>query len=284
MAGKVLAFPELRGSLDGMVYPAFVEPKIDGEFNVLFWDEIANEAWLCNKYGRIRKDLPFILDFAGVMRGRKVKSATFLGELYTGTGCNGQLYHLLKNKNNFNELKYKLFDFGHITFKDRGFEGGKTLLIERKEIILEMLMNSATIGLPIMSKMVNDKTEVFDEFTSWTDKGYEGIVVKPSLSYLQYGPCSWVKIKDKDRNDYEVVLIDPVKERIEIKAPVCDPLGKPLAYINVGVKCSNKDKQNLAVGDFVTIEHQGVLLSGSLRHPVFIRKTTNVITLIPGGG
>jgi hypothetical protein len=38
----------------------------------------------------------------------------------------------------------------------------------------------------------------------------------------------------------------------------------------VGLKAPNRYKKHIKIGDKVTVEHQGVLASGSLRHPVLI--------------
>lgn len=282
-----IPYPELRGSLDGMQYPAFVEPKIDGEFNICHYDELVGkggEAWLSNKYARIRNSLPFLVDLAGRLHAAGVIRGVFLGELYVNTGANGELYNLLKNKENAAALKYKIFDFNTLVFKDGTINGDSTPLIDRKEVLLELLNHTTTIMLPIRSEMVHTKEEVMVLFKHYTDMGFEGIVVKPARSFMVYGPCSWVKIKNKDQTDYEVMFIDPIKERIEIKAPVVATNGKvPITYIPVGCKCQNKDKAKLKVGDFVTIEHQGVLPSGSLRHPVFIKKGDTLV-LIPTKG
>ena len=76
---------------------------------------------------------------------------------------------------------------------------------------------------------------------------------------------SWVKIKKKDINIYELVVIEQTRERGEVLVKTSmHPNGRP-----VGVKICNKDKKGLNIGDQVAIEHQGITVNGSLRHPVF---------------
>ena len=42
-------YPELRGSIEAIRYPSFVEPKIDGELN---W---YRDGYLFNKSGKVRE-------------------------------------------------------------------------------------------------------------------------------------------------------------------------------------------------------------------------------------
>ena len=78
-----------------------------------------------------------------------------------------------------------------------------------------------------------------------------------------------MKVKKKDTLDLEVVHIDPTLERIEV---YFRDTANQMKAVHVGVKCLNKDKHNLKIGDIVEISHMGVLSKGSLRHPVFLRK------------
>jgi len=144
------------------------------------------------------------------------------------------------------------------------FDLRTTDLITRKEYMGVMLRgwSIATIvrNVPEVEKFFNERIAL----------GYEGIVVKNFGSPIVLGPCDWVKIKNKDQTDYEIVEIDQDKERIEVLVPCFVPVGQ--GFIHVGVKAPNRYKKYLKVGDKVTIEHQGVLDSGSLRHPVLIPK------------
>jgi hypothetical protein len=76
-------------------------------------------------------------------------------------------------------------------------------------------------------------------------------------------------MKAKRTADLEVVSISDTQERIEVAVPVTPE--KDL-FVKCGVKVCDKKKKTLALGDIVEIEYQVQLPSGSLRHPVFIRK------------
>lgn len=236
-----IGFPELRGSLAGMRYPAIVEPKLDGELNKLIVDK--DEVYLINKYGTKREwnvDLP--------------TGTILLGELVVKDGKAGELYELLKHKKDDN-LKFIAFDI----LQDTGVDVRKRVLERRLEYLRDIcIVNIHTVDI----FPVQNEREAMGTYEMLVSQGYEGAVVKSLSSTYVEGPCSWVKIKHKDRNELPVVSIDPVKERMEVLH----------AGIRVGVKLPSKYKTTIKLGDLVTIEHQGVLASGSLRHPVYVAK------------
>jgi len=254
--------PLLRGSEEAITYPAFVEYKIDGEFNWLYVED--GQGYLKNKYTKIRplESLNKLVEIPSVLSGSKIKEIVLLGELFYGMGKAGDLYKFLSHKND-PDLSYKVFDIA--LAKD---ESGKVLIsaddpIEsRKEFLLELFLKSTTMHIPLKSYLVNYEEEQKAIYDKAIEAGFEGVVVKPLGTKLLDGSCSYVKIKNKDRVTALVVNIDPVLERMDVE----------FNDVAIGVKLVNKDKARIKVGDLVVIEHQGILPSGSLRHPVFIRK------------
>jgi hypothetical protein len=247
-------FPELRGSLAGIQYPAIAELKLDGEFSWIFYDY--EKAFTMNKYGNCRQEFKSLERIIDVLSAKGIRKATFLAELYYGDGKKGALYDLNSNKTS---PDLKLFPFDALNIDG---EPLSTLpLIDR----LERMYTTLEI-LPSF-EVVENEAEAMAFFKDATSRGYEGIVVKSLNGKFNNGPCAWTKIKYKDRSDYFVLSIDPVKERIEIGAP-----HGQVGHIVVGVKAPDRYKKHIKVGDKVTIEHQGVLPSGSLRHPVLIKK------------
>jgi ATP-dependent DNA ligase len=251
----VLNIPKLRGSLAGLRYPALVEAKIDGEFAFLDYDKglITTQS----QYGTSRNDLSLFSVLETAFKENGVEQCTLLVEICWERGLKGSFYKLLENKSS-KDLMIMPHDILFLNEKDLRDRP----LVDRKEILYE------TIGeLQLPTRLVENKEEVEKWFKIVTDKGYEGIVLKSLDSPLVLGPCSWVKMKVKDRNDYQVALVD-VKERIAVIASL--PTNGSNTY--VGVKAPNRYKKHIKVGDMVTIEHQGILKSGSLRHPVLIPK------------
>jgi ATP-dependent DNA ligase len=232
-----IGFPELRGSLAALKYPVFVEPKLDGELNM--WDG----THLINKYGRLRNDFPAVNNLPN--------NCCIIGELYVGEGKAGALYELLSQKES-DTLNFTAFDI----LSKNGISLTALALVERREELLD------TGAIVIPALMAHNKEEVMEHYKLFVAMGYEGAVAKSIYGAYIEGPCAWVKLKHKDRNNLIVCQVSPTQERIEVIH----------GNVGVGVKCCNKDKVNIKVGDTVEIEHQGVLASGSLRHPVFIRR------------
>jgi hypothetical protein len=268
-------FPELRGNLGAIRYPCFGEIKYDGEATIIMYDETwPDKIITTNKYGTMRSDWSKLDEIVEIMESKRIKKATFLAELFYRKGELGDLYNLLSNKDNDTDLNLVIYDVAHI-INDTEVNGTTTPLIDRKEILGELFEQSTFLIRPTV---LNNKQDIEEMFKDATIMGYEGIVVKGFDGNLMSGPCSWVKIKKKDRTDYVVNVIDPTKERIEILAPLPKKLDSTNIcilgtwYVPVGVKVMEKIKRTLNKGDMVTIEHQGILDSGSLRHPVFIGK------------
>jgi len=245
--------PELRGSLANIRYPAFCETKLDGEFCFIHYvpNKRGEQIWTVNKYGTSRDCFKALRQIWDILRKNSVfTSQVFLAELFHGSGMRGSLYDLNSNKKS-DDLHLCIFDV---------FDQTKSLL-DRKELLFEMIGPNQIQPIVIM-----DRPDAEVQFKLATSKGYEGIVLKPLDSPLVLGPCSWVKMKYKDRNELFVGMVDLHKERIE----VIHPTGT--VGVAVGVKAPNRYKKHIKAGDVVTIEHQGVLPSGSLRHPVLIAK------------
>ena len=248
--------PQLRGKMGGLKFPAYGEIKYDGEFTFILYAD--NKICTVNKYDKFRTNFP-ALEYIRLAIQKHCKSAVFLAELYYEDGKRNKLYGLNSNKES-DDLNLAVFDI----LEHDGVKLSSQPLIDRKEMLQDM-----KIGSCLKSKVLKTKADA-EAYFKWTvDEGYEGAVIKSMDSHLVSGPCSWVKLKMKDQCDYKVCLIDSSKERIEVLVP------KPPAvngHVKVGVKAAHRYKRYLSVGDLVTIEHQGVLDSGSLRHPVLIPK------------
>lgn len=238
--GKPQQIPELRGQLETLRYPAYVEAKIDGEPN---WFKNDNgTCHLINKSGKIRLSCPITEELKHI-------EYPLLGELYWGDGKAGSLYELLKHQTD-DRLKFMVFDVD----LPRPY-------IQRRRWLRRYIKATDHVSV-IDNYLAYSAVNVMYFYNYLTSNGYEGVVVKSHDSRLIMGPCPWIKIKKKETIDLKVVAISSTQERIEV-------LNNDK---RVGVKCLNKDKVNLKVGDVVEIEHQGVLSGDGLRHPVFIRK------------
>ena len=244
--GDRQAFPELRGDIRAIRYPAYVEAKCDGELN---WFKPDKEC-LINKSGKIRYSFPITKELSHIKH-------KLLGELYWGDGKAGALYEFLKHQTD-DELKFMVFD---VDIPGTYFE--------RRMWLIEHISPTPHVRIVDASRaLTKDNIEPnYDYYVHCLR--YEGIVVKSGDSRLIMGICPWVKMKNKETSDLPVAYIDPTLERIDVWVQLSDDnhIGKMC-----GVKVMNKVKATLKIGDIVEIEHQGILSQGGLRHPVFIRR------------
>jgi ATP-dependent DNA ligase len=250
-------YPELRESLARIQYPAFIEAKLDGEFTYLYTEGMF--SYMINKYGTKRTDFHH---GRGEWVLKMPEDCILVGELSTYEGYKNSIYTVMSNKTNEEVLMFWVHDI--IKYKGKNIE--KEELITRKEILTNI---KEFPGIPLIrSHVVHSKEEVGKYFEEAIKTGYEGIVVKALNSRWVTGPCNWAKLKGKDTTDFKVYAIDPVRERIDIS--VLLPIDHPNApAVLTGVKVMNSEKRKLSPGDMVTIEYQGMLKSGRLRHPVY---------------
>jgi hypothetical protein len=247
--------PSFRGNIKQIIYPAFAEKKLDGEANILYINWNTDKAMLLNKYGTARKGI-WVDNICPTD-----KKVSIMGELVYDYGYANDLYKLLSAKDNEDHLHFRAYDL--LWYDNESVITNP--LIDRKEMLLNLPFNDNHLVIPC--EYVENYEEMMDYYARIKKEGYEGIVVKNINGSLpSSGAVDWVKIKVKDRSEFEIVGIDPVKERVEIK--VDSPKGNKIN----GLKVCNKDKTALKIGDRVEVEYQGILDGGGLRHPVFIKK------------
>jgi hypothetical protein len=236
-------WPEMQGEdrLPFIKYPTFVELKKDGELNIY------HEGKLINKNGKQRYDCPITKNLSTID-----PRLILWGELHYGLGENGDLYKLLSHHDSDN-LRFTIFDLTGPGLSQLSY-------IERREMLLELENKNWTHVTIVPTSFAEEKVQLEAILHVYTQQlKYEGIVIKDGNEPFKTGPCNWIKIKPIQTIDCEIIMIDPVKERMEV------------AHLNrpVGVKLNNKYRHLVKVGDVVEIEHRGVLSGNGLRHPNF---------------
>ena len=234
---------ECRGKKKALTYPCYAQVKLDGEYCVY------DKGKFISKYGNERTSKH--------MSEKMKLNAVLLGEYYWHSGTSGSLYQLLSHKNH-DECKFGIFDI--IEFN--GMDMRNTSMVGRIQLLQHLLPRNNMYVHLVETTLVDDEAMLDDTFATAVASGYEGIVAKNMLSKLNSTTTRWVKMKNKITADLEVVLIDPTRERIEVKVN---------ADITCGVKVIPRYKAQLSVGDIVEVEYQGQINEGSLRHPVFVR-------------
>ena len=200
-------FPELRGSVEHIRYPAWCEIKYDGELCYIIY--AGNTICTVNKYGAVREDFPALTEINQQLKSKNVKAGIFLAELYHEEG-KIQLGAELNSNKTSDLLNLKAFDILQLN-EDLVSE---ETFIDRREGLVDCLGDLAIGGV-----VVNDRGQAEQYFHEVVQQGYEGVVMKEFDSHLVMGPCSWAKMKHKDQSDYEVLVVETDKERIEVNVP-----------------------------------------------------------------
>lgn len=178
---------KLRGNINAVRYPAYVDFKIDGE--LVFWDGLK----LTNKYGTDKTYLPLCASLPPI---------SVYGELFYEDGkdfYNGILSHQ-KELN----LKVMLFD---IEDGDQPYSDRRCALnhLEYSELVL-----------PIISGLAQCKEDVDKIYQEAIKQGYEGVVVKSAKSRRWN---EWVKIKRETTIDLAVLGIEKGKSAVSLGIP-----------------------------------------------------------------
>ncbi len=254
--GKPQSFPELKGKIETIRYPVYVEPKMDGITNWLYLPSLYDPgdgdiegSYLVNGNGKVMFDLPIAREIEITNVPHRL-----LGELYCGEGKAGDFYKIKGASEN--ELKFIVYDIdmpGTYEERSKWLDG----YIKDTDHVKLIRQHRCTL-----------KSQVDYYFEEFVKQGYEGIVVKSFDSRLIMGPCPWVKMKHKETLDLEVFSISRTQERIEVLVPLINETGNVIC----GVKVMNKIKSTLKVGNIVEIEHLGRIDGGNLRSPVFLHK------------
>jgi hypothetical protein len=238
--------------------PSFVDAKLDGEYAVWFKNGIYN------KNGVERRDFPaadlgkLLASHLMGMTGIDFENLQILGELHWQNGKAGDLYKLLSNKLNA-ELVFTVFDYFC------GVPCGT--IMDRRGTLVEAYdkaFPTPEVSLRLVPFKFCEKDEVQEGIQSFTNDGYEGVVVKPVDSLGTY-----YKFKSVETSDLKVLSADPWKARIGLEHPQ-----RPGVEL-CGCKYDGTDRAGL-VGKVVEIQYlqklynAGGLLTG-LRNPSFLR-------------
>lgn len=161
----------------------YISRKIDGEFNLLYFDATATpKSLFCNApKGRGRYGLPVNAEIEATLEKAGVKKAFVVGELYIDR--NGQrtrvhdLTSVTANPKNVEELKQVKFAVFDLMEVDGVYYGGKPY----SEIYAKVveLFKSRNLARPVETIKANTVNAVIDLYNKWVQgEGSEGLVVR----------------------------------------------------------------------------------------------------------
>ena len=256
-----------------------VEPKLDG-VRCIAIIENSNNIRLFSRNGKI------ITNFSNIEN-------SLLSVYGVDADKNGGIVidgELLTNKNNFRQLMQTLYSlepkseiiesttynsFDYLTLSEFNQQSCNVPLSERKKFLRE-----AEFVNVVETTEVSGKKEIDDLFVAYVRDGYEGIMIKNLHSpYSFKRNDNWIKVKPSDEYTF---IITAVKEGNGKYTGMLGSLcGVYVEDSSITVDCGSglddserihlwKKREEL-IGTKFDIASDGILETGSLRFPVFVR-------------
>lgn len=174
----------------------WVTRKYDGEFADLFYED--GQAFIVNRSGRVRSNLPCIEEAINILKKNKIKQAVIPAEIYVydekkKTRVN-DLVNALANEKLIKTLRLACYDILELNgeeFRPKNY--GETL--ER----LDTILKGGELVHPVDWTVAKSNSEVKDIFSKWVEgEGSEGLVVRSEMPFV------W---KIKPRHNVDAVVI-----------------------------------------------------------------------------
>ena len=178
---------------DKVVYPCYVQPKIDGIRCIA--EVIDGQVSLYTRTGKLITSLPHINKALS-----KVKNCTLDGELYTYSFDFETLSGLVRRKvadHNAVYIKFLVFDCIGL---DISFIGRTAYLVDK-------LRTSKYIQL-INTFICRDEMHVFFRHDLFKEEGYEGTMIRNTNSLYKHGRSfDLLKLKDMQDAEYQIANV-----------------------------------------------------------------------------
>lgn len=174
----------------------WVTRKYDGEFADLFYEN--GQAFIVNRSGRVRTDIPCINEAISILKKNKIKQAVIPAEIYVydekkKTRVN-DLVNALTDEKKIKTLRLACYDMLELNgeeFRPKNY--GETL----KELVT--ILKGGTLVHPVDWTIAKSNAEVKEIFAKWVEgEGSEGLVVRSEMPFV------W---KIKPRHNVDAVVI-----------------------------------------------------------------------------
>ena len=253
---------------DKIVYPAFCQPKLDGNRCTAILDSRGK----CTLWSRTRKPINSMPHIVSAVEVLGYKGMTFDGELYNHE------YH-----DKFEELEHLIRSSkpaeGHEIVQYHVYDLAMPGIYLERLRVLEVAFNSfRSDSLKFVETIrVENEDDLMAAFNKFLDEKYEGAIVRNAAGlYVNKRSYDLQKIKTMQDDEFKVLDVKEGRGRLAGHAVfVCEV--KP--GITVDAKMKGKleklkqywDNPALAIGRRLTIQYQGFTNTGSLRFPVALR-------------
>jgi DNA ligase-1 len=205
----MLAHPIEKVKPKDLVFPAHVQPKLDGVRCIASWD--GNEIRLMSRAGK-PYSLPHVEQ---ALADHLPKGWVFDGELYRhGLSCQTITSHVKRQQAESLEIQYHIYDIPQI-------DGDDSLPWERRFAELDRLILSDK-GLPfalrgVRTVLVDKLDQVYGYQGDFIQDGFEGAMLRLPGSLYEWGYRSKSLLKVKTFQDAEFEVLDVIEGEGKMK-------------------------------------------------------------------
>ena len=193
---------------NGVTYPAFVQPKLDGVRALAYWD--GDKIEILSRSGKSWRDLGTIEHIARALDGLLPKHMLFDGEIYAHGETFQQTTRLVKKyrEGQSEQLILHVYDVLNRDALDTPFQQRRTDLTWLREQLdaIESISEPQPLDT-VPTHEVTSEAEVYEQQMAFVKDGFEGVIVRLPDGPYQYGARSFhlLKVKSFRDEEYEIV-------------------------------------------------------------------------------
>lgn len=185
-----------------IVFPAYIQKKLDGVRCLAYWDQEENEVVLMSRDGK-NFDVPHIKKQLSEFLSSNL-NICLDGELYIhGVPLQTLVSWVKKNREESANLEFHIFDCIDMNEDDQPYEDRHRMLARSP---FEKL-NSLPSIMKVESFLVSSFEEMKKYHLSFTADGYEGTIYRNPKGVYEFGKRTNSLLKYKDFEDAEYVIV-----------------------------------------------------------------------------
>ena len=260
-----------------IVFPAYTQPKLDGHRCIATIKDGVATLWT-----RTRKPITGVPHINRALEALSLGDITLDGELYNHDYRDRfeELTSFIKRpepKIGHEAVQYHIYD----VVRDHPFFDRSLFLRNLDDTIeLKSFGQSKTYGQPVVvvdTQLVQDEDEAMEAFALFTDRGYEGSMLRNAASlYVNKRSYDLQKVKEFQDAEFKITDVTEGRGKMAGKAIfVCETDdGKPFRVKMKGTLDSLRqyvDDPSLAIGKYLTVQYQNLTADSIPRFPIGLR-------------
>ena len=259
-----------------MVFPCYVQPKLDGLRCIARKEEGVVTLWFrsgkqITTMGHIVKDLTIVMDNKDI----------FDGELYTDEIDFNEICGAIRRDKNIDETVARMVDY-YVYDAPRVWELG--LLYDegdgfdvRSHILRLKTQELDDHVIPLLTEYIDYEQDVFDKHDEYVSFGFEGIMLRhPEMGYEQKRSKHLLKHKVFNEDEFKIIGYEEGRGKLQghVGAFVCEmPSGSRFKAKLKGKGVTDLLKEyfeepDIFMNKMMTVKYQGLSADGIPRFPV----------------